>query len=517
MRSARRPPSRRQTGAPSDLPSRSQSAMSTPAIAEIERPRRPSWGSTWPRSSAKPSRGVLYITSQSRLTSRGSCATRSGARSRLMMAARPYPDAALPTPAFASPQPTRPSSVSTFTRTESNEAMRPKSLTCCRSYGIGTWTQVAWTLVIFTGRVSPRPTAAPGGRRPPIPVASSRDPPVPAVAGGGAVLEVRHLDPAQVVRGEIVPLGVHVDGEDPRGVQSEDLLLHRARERPVPVSLHERVGNLEAPEGLDLPLRRPVPDRVRPPQHVVGAEGVDDLAEQVGARGRVRRDELPEGGAQLHVDVPEARLLPLRLAELGGPGDVPRRAGRRHAEQPGVVDEEVDVREIGGRLDQVAWMVVVRNGSEGQSLVSAEAPHAERTGLLEHGIGDLLVVDEPASIEPLGGGPGIRLPGIDLERRRLEVHEVEIGAPELRGDQAMGEHPAGLRDAVDLVADVGHLLRRHHRLLRIRSGRCRDEPDRRLAVEEHLLDEVLPREIGQGPAIGRERRVHPPRPLAQPE
>ena len=52
MRSARRPPSRRQTGAPSDLPRRSQSARSTPAIAEIERPRRPSWGSTWPRSTA---------------------------------------------------------------------------------------------------------------------------------------------------------------------------------------------------------------------------------------------------------------------------------------------------------------------------------------------------------------------------------------------------------------------------------------------------------------------------------
>ena len=46
MRSARRPPRSRQTGAPSDLPSRSQSAMSTPAIAEIESPRRPSWGST---------------------------------------------------------------------------------------------------------------------------------------------------------------------------------------------------------------------------------------------------------------------------------------------------------------------------------------------------------------------------------------------------------------------------------------------------------------------------------------
>ena len=42
MRSARRPPSRRQTGAPRDLPRMSQSAKSTPAIAEIDSPRRPS-------------------------------------------------------------------------------------------------------------------------------------------------------------------------------------------------------------------------------------------------------------------------------------------------------------------------------------------------------------------------------------------------------------------------------------------------------------------------------------------
>jgi hypothetical protein len=61
----------------------------------------------------------------------------------------PYAEAALPTPAFASPHPTSPPSVSTFTRTESNDAMRPKSLVCCRAEGIGMWTQVAFTLVIF--------------------------------------------------------------------------------------------------------------------------------------------------------------------------------------------------------------------------------------------------------------------------------------------------------------------------------------------------------------------------------
>src|SRR5437867_620681 len=69
--------------------------------------------------------------------------------SRLTIAASPYADAALPTPALASPHPTSPASVSTFTITESNDAMRPKSLVCCRSRGIGTWTHVAATFVIF--------------------------------------------------------------------------------------------------------------------------------------------------------------------------------------------------------------------------------------------------------------------------------------------------------------------------------------------------------------------------------
>ncbi len=53
---------------------------------------------------------------------------------------------ALPTAALASPQPTRPSSVSMRTRAMSKLAMRPKSETCWRSVGIGTDSQRASTL-----------------------------------------------------------------------------------------------------------------------------------------------------------------------------------------------------------------------------------------------------------------------------------------------------------------------------------------------------------------------------------
>ena len=174
-------------------------------------------------------------------------------------------------------------------------------------------------------------------------------------------------------------------------------------------------------------------------------------------------------------------------------------------------------REIPGRLDQVARVVVVRDGPERQPLVQAHAPHAELARPLEHRVGDLLVVDEPAAIESLGSGSGISLPRVHFERGGLLVHEVEIGLAELGRDEAVRQHAARLRHAIDLVADMRHLLRRHHRLLGIGSGRGRDEADRRLAVQEHFLDEVLPREIGEGAEVGRELRVQAPRPPAQPE
>ena len=56
---------------------------------------------------------------------------------------------ALPTAALASPKPTRPPSVSTRTSVESNALMRPKSVVCCFSSGIGTCSQSALILRIF--------------------------------------------------------------------------------------------------------------------------------------------------------------------------------------------------------------------------------------------------------------------------------------------------------------------------------------------------------------------------------
>jgi hypothetical protein len=149
--------------------------------------------------------------------------------------------------------------------------------------------------------------------------------------------------------------------------------------------------------------------------------------------------------------------------------------------------------------------------------VQADAPDAQLARALEHRIGDLLVVDEPAAVESLGRGARVSLPRVDLERRRLHVHEVEVRLAELRRHEAVGQHPARLRDAVDLVAEVGHLLRGHDGLLGIRPGRRRDQPDVRLAVEEHLLHHVLPRQVGERAGVRGELRVHPARLPPQPE
>jgi hypothetical protein len=106
--------------------------------------------------------------------------------------------------------------------------------------------------------------------------------------------------------------------------------------------------------------------------------------------------------------------------------------------KPGVVGHEVEVGKIPGRLDEIARVVVVGHRPQGQPLVQADAPHPELARPLEHGIGDLLVVDEPPAIEALGGGPRVTLPRVDLEGGRLLVHEVEIALAELGRDEDRG-------------------------------------------------------------------------------
>src|SRR6267142_4469630 len=124
---------------------------------------------------------------------------------------------------------------------------------------------------------------------------------------------------------------VHVpDPVETRVVETDDLplgglgqlrvspLLPRAprKRRTVPVDAREPVRDLEPPERLDLPLRRPVPDGVGAEYDAILAEVLERLAEQVGANAGERDHAGGEGGAQLRVYVPERRR---RLQELRGP------------------------------------------------------------------------------------------------------------------------------------------------------------------------------------------------------
>src|SRR4029077_5158833 len=81
--------------------------------------------------------------------SRGSSPTRSGPNSSLIMQVSAWFCAMPPTCALASPQPLSPHWVSMRTSVPSNDMVRPKSLVCCLSCGIGIWTQEAFTDLIF--------------------------------------------------------------------------------------------------------------------------------------------------------------------------------------------------------------------------------------------------------------------------------------------------------------------------------------------------------------------------------
>ena len=140
--------------------------------------------------------------------------------------------------------------------------------------------------------------------------------------------------------------------------------------------------------------------------------------------------------------------------------------------------------------------------------MDADPWHAERLCLLQHRVGHLLVIHPPAVVKPLRRGARVAFPGIHLQRAGLQVHEVKIGLAQLRRGQPVRQHPLRASDAVDLVPDVGHLLRRHHRLLRVRAWGCADETERGLAVQEHFFDEIFPGEVGQGSAIAGELGIH---------
>src|SRR6185295_4027792 len=128
-------------------------------------------------------------------------------------------------------------------------------------------------------------------------------------------------------------------------------------------------------------------------------------------------------------------LCLLHAAELGGPGNLT--CLRKHSIycrstlEPRVIDQEIDVGKISCRLDHILGVVVVRYRPKGKSFVDTDTLNIELPGLLQHRIGDPLIVHPPATIKSLWTRPGVTLPCIALERLGLHPNKVQFSRPQL--------------------------------------------------------------------------------------
>src|SRR5256712_9649655 len=155
-----------------------------------------------------------------------------------------------------------------------------------------------------------------------------------------------------------------------RGVEAENLPLGGlGKLRIAPAFLH-LTGDLKAPERLDLPLWRAIPDRVRPEHDSVRPEVLEELTEDMGAHRGKGDHRRGKGGSDLAVDVGERRR---QLRERRRPGNVryavaqtsrAYRLQRLAVEEPrldaGVVDDEVQVPPVFRRLRDVGRMPELR-------------------------------------------------------------------------------------------------------------------------------------------------------------
>src|SRR5882672_8820568 len=172
------------------------------------------------------------------------------------------------------------------------------------------------------------------------------------------------LHEGQLVVAESRVLGLDLVLVNPRRVFAEDHALDlavRTAERSLPaVLLHDVVRYFQTAEGLDLPLRTAVPDRIRPPDHVVRAHLIDHLPDHRGRQTRAGHGNGCERRTKFGVDV-LAAVLRGKFAHVGGPVDaaglfelVERicRILEEVAHRP-VVDDEVELRPVLRGLEHV--------------------------------------------------------------------------------------------------------------------------------------------------------------------
>src|SRR5881296_2454795 len=229
--------------------------------------------------------------------------------------------------------------------------------------GCGRWRDDLWVMGPTSYRAAPprgdpRSVPDPGER---VNTATALRPltrhvPVPRVGPSAAGGQVLGLDGGDLVGRDAVLRDLRLQTVEPRAVPAENGLLHRPvrrAERLETVLLLHVVRDLEPAHRLDLPLRRAVPQGVRAPDDVVGAEALDQCADEGRGEARVGDGAGRERGAELAVDVLHAGLAgnvgeiarPLDAAGLLELGE--HRVGFLHeGAQRGVVHDEVELRPV---------------------------------------------------------------------------------------------------------------------------------------------------------------------------
>src|SRR4026207_885919 len=155
---------------------------------------------------------------------------------------------------------------------------------------------------------------------------SSPRPPHPSIGSPARLrsfFQIAHPELPQHVLLQFIPLRLGIDAKYARRVQSEYIFFHLKGQKLIARPFDQLIWTLEPSKRFDLPLWRTIPDRVRSPEHMIGAKGIDDLPEQMCADRRMSRDELRKGRAELHIDILDSRLRLLHAAKLGGPRNFP--------------------------------------------------------------------------------------------------------------------------------------------------------------------------------------------------
>src|SRR5712692_4559693 len=335
-----------------------------------------------------------------------------------------------------------------------------------------------------------------------------------------------------------------------RRVEAEDLAPVLRGELRIAVLFRHLLRDLEAPEGLDLPLRRAVPERIRAEHDALRPQVLHELPQHLRAHARERYDARGERGADLGVDVLERRR---ELRELGEPAQVGhavaqlagadrlQRLGVEEARaEAGVVDDEVELRPVARDLRQVARAALLGRVRRHRRQALVDADVEEARVLLEllavvadqlvGRISDLLVVEPPllqlalgVVVELRGVGDVVALPRVGMELLDLLLHEAEVlPAGE---DLPVRKQPRRTGDAVDpvphrcgLVAGEVHRAERlvgafrdarlgAARRLEESQRRIAEDRDRHLAVEVDVLDELHQVEVRAGDRRLAERRI----------